>query len=104
MQREVSQEMKKEHFWTLHKVPVCGSCFFLGLVSISSLDSMAFIEEIPIIAGAVLTVFVTCNQECYLIRLLLVAKTRRINKSLENVMRKKGRDDVRIIVPQYFPQ
>ena len=104
MQTEVNQKMKKEHFWSPHKALVCGSCFFLGLVSKSCLDSMGFIKEILIISGAMLADFVTCNQDFYLIQLLVGAKTRRINKSLENVVRKKARDDTQIIIPHYFPQ
>ena len=55
-------------------------------------------------SGAMLADFVTYNQDFYLIQLLLAAKTRRINKSLENVVRKKARDDTQIIIPHYFPQ
>ena len=65
---------------------------------------MGFIKEILIISGAMLADFVTCNQDFYLIQLLLAAKTRRIIESLENVMRKKLRDDTQIIIPHYFPQ
>lgn len=104
MQTEVNQKMRKGHFWSPHKALVCGSCFFLGLASKSSLDSMGFIKEILIISGAMLAGFVTCNQDFYLIQLLLAAKRRRINKSLENVVRKKARDDTQRIIPHYLPQ
>lgn len=102
MQTEVNQKMRKGHFGSPHKALVCGSCFFLGLASKSSLGLHGFMQRNPHYFWGYVSWFCYLQTDFYLIQLLLAAKRRRINKSLENVVRKKARDDTQRIIPTTF--